>query len=467
VSVAEEAPSVSQPFAKKHRRQETVVNSYGAEVGRLAGDGSVLIPLAHFDRLRHFEICLLAQASELSSSNEGAEKPYTVRDIGISSAEYDLVNPMYIPVRRLEVVEDAEYSCFEVTSELLLGQTFFDTTDGVIRLFPILRLESAENVQSSIYSESSIALMKALLACYCAALVFAFIFVVVVFREVAKGSVSRPMPVIGWIGVMLVCMAVFRIAYLSLLYQGKLEGEYTTEYILFELPTFCYLTIVLLVLGLFLAPMQMNTQGTRKRLEKTWIYCIIGILLVWLLWATVAIVYTQVILEVSEVYSPCPGRAPASYAELQDNTRTLSLVYQCTVYFISLFAAVLVIITSRRLVKKTGDGKGSRFVFEISVITLLPYLIRCVLLLVALFARIESAAYMFTTLLATEVFMIVCLSTYLTNLFLSAIYGSIRRMIHLSKMSNNSTGSSQRYSKDNLNSTSAMKTVSSSQSSSN
>ena len=304
----------------------------------------------------------------------------------------------------------------------------------VLRFFPISRYSDAQDRRIALYDTEDLTLMRVLLAFYAVGLACTLFFLLVVLREVFRGRAAAPLPAIGWIGVLLVMMAVFRIAYLALLSEGRLDGEPTTEFIIFEIPTFVFVTIVIIVLALFVSPMDtVHAKASGSTLGRTWKMAAAGIVLLWLVFMIVVVVYTQAILTDAATASPCPGRVPPNNEAVEENTRILSLVYQCVIYSASLMLVCLVLFSSQRLVQKTAghDGRIAQYVLRILLCVAVPFTARCVLFLVALAIEIESGVYMFVTLFCTEVVMMCALSLFLCNMFVSTMYGSFSRYLRM------------------------------------
>ena len=73
----------------------------------------------------------------------------------------------------------------------------------------------------------------------------------------------------------------------------------------------------------------------------------------WCLFAVVAIVYSEVILEDNEATSDCPGRVEAT-SNIDAETRTLSIVYQSIVIAFTFILAVIFFYCSYNLFKLTA-----------------------------------------------------------------------------------------------------------------
>ena len=88
-----------------------------------------------------------------------------------------------------------------------------------------------------------------------------------------------------------------------------------------------------------------------------------AIFLVWCLFAVVAIVYAEVILEDNEATSECPGRVEAE-SDFDEQTRTLSIVYQSIVIVFTFILATVFFYSSWCLFKLTQRGLFSLFFYQ-------------------------------------------------------------------------------------------------------
>ena len=107
-----------------------------------------------------------------------------------------------------------------------------------------------------------------------------------------------------------------------------------------------------------------STFNFRETDKTLWMAVGLTIFLVWCLFAIVAIVYAEVVLEDSEVEkSQCPGRVADSNQELEDNTRKLSIIYQSIVIFFTFLFGALFWYSSYKLFKLTSKGLLNFFFF--------------------------------------------------------------------------------------------------------
>ena len=153
----------------------------------------------------------------------------------------------------------------------------------------------------------------------------------------------------------------------------------------------------------------------------------IAIFLVWCLFAVVAIVYLEVILKDNEATSECPGRVEAK-SNIDDQTRTLSIIYQSIVIVFTFFLAIVFFYSSWCLFRLTQKGlfflfsfiknkqkqnssltnnlietQASTFVFRLGAILVTAFVAWCILFMILLAMDFTSAVYLFCTLFFTEV----------------------------------------------------------------
>jgi len=137
------------------------------------------------------------------------------------------------------------------------------------------------------------------------------------------------------------------------------------------------------------------------------------ILFVWIVFAIVAIVYAEVILEEDPEESACPGRVASSTDNIEQSTRKLSVAYQSVVIFFSFVLALLFLISTVRLTRMAKNmSKAKMFAIREGSLIVFTFLLRSVLFIIILAVDFASSIYMFITLFITEVLLI-----FLSELF--------------------------------------------------
>ena len=168
--------------------------------------------------------------------------------------------------------------------------------------------------------------------------------------------------------------------------MGGFGDNSLAEYVIFEIPTFLLFSIVIISISFFRKlsrtgygpsifpplfffflcpdspPFLFRTFFVKENDKSLTIVTAIAIFLVWCLFAVVAIVYSEVILEDNEATSECPGRVEPK-SDLDEQTRTLSIVYQSIVIVFTFLLAIVFFYSSWCLFRLTQKGLFSLFSF--------------------------------------------------------------------------------------------------------
>jgi hypothetical protein len=234
-SAPKSAPAVSFVFASE-LPQGVVVNQKRATIGQLMGDGSIL-SFGNVDRVVHFEACLLIQNDTISDPS------YTVKDFGYTTPNYDYIYPLNFSVTVSIVASRLLFWCVDVNVSLV------PSSDGVIRLFPILRMEDYETVSRDYHHSQTVALVYTLGACYCFDLVLFLLFLIVMFYSVKK--TKKEIPIVAWIAVIFCILCIFRIVFCYLWPDGGFQDNPVALYAVFEIPTFLLFSAVIIIIALW------------------------------------------------------------------------------------------------------------------------------------------------------------------------------------------------------------------------
>lgn len=232
-SATKSAPAVSFVFANEIP-QGVVVNSNRATIGQLMGDGSIL-SFDEVERIVHFRACLLIQNATVTYPS------YTVKDFGYTTANYDYIYPLNFNVT-VEVLENVlVFWCVNVNRSLV------PSSDGVIRLFPILRMEKYQSVPKEYYDDQTVDLVHTLGACYCFDLVLFLVFMIVMLNSVRK--TKKEIPIVAWIALIFCILCIFRIVFCFLWPDGGFENNPVAQYAVFEIPTFLLFSVVIIAIA--------------------------------------------------------------------------------------------------------------------------------------------------------------------------------------------------------------------------
>ena len=185
--------------------------------------------------------------------------------------------------------------------------------------------------------------------------------------------------------------------------------------------------------------------------------------------------------------SVCPGRVQNSNQQQEEDTRTLSIVYQSIVIFLTLLFALVFLkqaITLFSLTKSQffffldcfsfcfsclysfcfflffsypslrseGSSKAKTFIFRLGAVIVTAFLLRCVLLLILLAIDLTSDIYLFITLMITEVLMMLLIAIELNKgfyrLMFSGVQTSVGATLTPTKMSDGSRASIYQHDSD-------------------
>jgi len=426
---------VSFQFERKDQPDSLVVNRRGAVVGELVGDGAEVV-FEDPEIVQVFEACLLLD--ELAVAEY--EDFYPILDVGFSTDSLDSIVPLDFDVNIVQL-QESNFLCSTVQVSQIR-----DGTD-VVRLFPILRVVDWTDVETDYFDDTTEALIYTLAVLYIIDFFLLAIFLGILIRENLR--TRKSMPIVAWIAVFFVVLCIFRIVFLFMLVQGEFEDDSLAEYALFEIPTFILFTIVIMANGFWRKLSRKSAFFVNDTDMQLWVMVGIAIFLIWLLYAVVLIIYSEVILDGFDEESPCPGRVAASNKDQEDATRTLSIVYQSVVIFITFILACMFWYSSYKLFKMTSKGvsRAKQFIFRIGALIVSAFMLRCILFLIILAADFESSIYMFITLFLTEVLLMFLIQLEFNKRFYWRIFGGTASRILPSgmnlTMTRGSTGGSQ------------------------
>ena len=380
-------PSISFEFEKKPQRG-IVLNQKGATVGVLRGDESV-ISFSVLDNVVSFYVCLLVGGDETDFLE------YPISDFGYSKEAIGTVYPLGLSNLESTIVFSSLFWC----STIFVRDV--PVSDGtLIRLFPIQRLEMYESEEEGYPSQKTTALMYTLGVCYCICFFLLSFYLINYFRQHTRA------PMLGIISFLLAILCVFRAAFMFGYPNGIFDDNELAEFVVFEIPTFLLFSVVIISIFFWkkISARKNRFFGGDSGTLRGLIF--LGLVFVWSLWVIVTIVYAEVILE-TDGESPCPGRVAPSYDEQREDTRTLTIIYQSLIIFVTFILAALFCYYSFNLIQISKKvSRSKRFVMVIGGTIVLSFFIRSLLFIIILAADFVSSVYMFITLMITEVILL-------------------------------------------------------------
>ena len=401
-AVSPPKPSISFEFEDKPQRG-TVLNQHSAIVGVLKGDGSV-IKFSHLEKVVYFTVCLLVE-------NRTDDPRYPVMDFGFSRDSIGTIFPLGMPNITIDVVFSSVFWCGVV------NVSNYPLDEGNIRVFPIKRVENFESQEEDYTSQKTRALMYTLGVCYCICFVLLGFYVVWFFLTGLRS------PMLGIISILLVILCVFRIVFMFGYPNAIFEDNELAEFVVFEIPTFLLFSVVIVSIFFWkkLATKKKFFGGDTNKLRGV---IFLGLVFVWSLWIVVTIVYAEVILE-QDGSSSCPGRVALSYDKQEEDTRTLTIIYQSLIISVTFILGAIFCYYSFTLLQISKDvSRSKRFVMVIGGVIVLSFFIRCILFIIILAVEFVSSVYMFVTLMITEVFLLFFLQLRFNSSYARLLGGS-------------------------------------------
>jgi hypothetical protein len=232
-STSKSPPAVSFVFAREIP-QGVTVNQNQATIGQLMGDGSIL-SFERLDRVSHFEACLLIETETV------ADPAYTIQDFGYTTSSYEFIYPLNFNVTNKTLDGTLLFWCVNVSVSLV------PSSDDVIRLFPILRMEDYESESKEYFDDVAVDLVYTLGACYCFDLFLFVLFLCVMGYSILQSKKS--IPVVAWIALILSILCIFRIVFCFLWPVGGFQDNPVALYAVFEIPTFLLFSVVIIAIG--------------------------------------------------------------------------------------------------------------------------------------------------------------------------------------------------------------------------
>ena len=105
--------------------------------------------------------------------------------------------------------------------------------------------------------------------------------------------------------------------------------------------------------------------------------------------------------------SACEGRVAVTYDSVEEDTRTLAIVYQTIIIAVTIVLGSIFFYYTYKVFQSAKKMASSKqFVIVVGGVFTVAFLARTILFLIILAADFASAIYMFITLFLTEVLMI-------------------------------------------------------------
>ena len=400
-------PSISFEFEDKPQRG-IVFNKKGATVGVLRGDESVF-SFSVLENVAFFSVCLLV------SDNETDLSEYPIPDFGYSTESIGNIYPLGIADLNSSIVFSSLFWCGTVTvTNVPRGRGGEGNT---IRLFPIQRIENYQSEEEDYTSQKTRALMYTLGVCYC---ICFFLLCFYLGQSVCNSRSKSEM--LALISFLFIILCVFRAVFMFGYPNGLFDGNELAEFVVFEIPTFLLFSVVITSIFFW------KKLASKKKFfggETTILRGVIalGLVFVWSLWVIVTIVYSEVILE-DNGESPCPGRVAPSYDKQEEDTRTLTIIYQSLIISVTFVLAAIFCFYSYSLIKISKRvSRSKRFVMVIGGTIVLSFFLRCILFIIILAVEFVSSIYMFITLMITEVFLLFFLQLQFNFAYVRSLLG--------------------------------------------
>ena len=405
-------PTISFRFQNPHTKG-IVLNTRGATVGELVGDGTVLT-FSKINSVGPFSLCLRVNSDNTST--------FPIREFGYSTTAYDHIYPLGVNARIVPgMVMDAQYWCI---SDFSLNDIPYDldaeTGYYSIRVYPIVVQTDYQDPEFLYVSSKTLDLMYTLGVSYC--VVFS-IFVIYVLGILIFGGYA-PMPF--FISILFLCVCVFRACFMFMYPNAIFDGNPLAEYIVFEIPTFLLFSVVIISIGFWKRLAGKKDQVFLEKSTNMIIIISAGLFFVWSLWIIITVVYAEAILNQGVDASDCPGRVPDSYERESDNIRTLAIVYQAIIITITFILTVVFFYYAFLLFSASKHiSRAKRFVLIVGGVLVGSFLLRCILFIIVLSLDLKSAVYMFITLFITEVLMMLVIALQFTMKVLRTAHSSM------------------------------------------
>ena len=308
----------SVSFQFQDKKEITFVrNSAAQSVGRVIGNG-VAVSSTNADVIGHVQLCLAMELRRETGK-------YPQLDFGYSNEDLEVVTPLQLQNISIEVIQEVSLVCASFWFyELPIFPGHEEGTREII-VFPIETVIDPENYDPDYLDSTTEALVYTLAALYLLDFVLLALFLYNMIIEVKTRRNS--IPIVAYVACILFVLCIFRICYMFIYAAGGFDDNPLADFAVFEIPTFLLFTTVILALGFWQKLVKQKSFFSTQE-NKLAIMVVLAIFLVWVMYAVILIVYSEVVLQKEVTESPCPGRVAPSTEHIDDATRTLFIVYQ-------------------------------------------------------------------------------------------------------------------------------------------
>ena len=308
----------SVSFQFQDKKEITFVrNSADQSVGRVIGNGAS-VTVTNADEVGHVQLCLAIELERKAGK-------YPQLDFGYSDDDLEVVSPLQLQNISVEVIQEVTLVCASFFfNELPIYQEEDEESREII-LFPIETVSDPENFDPDYLDSTTEALVHTLAALYLLDFVLLALFLYNMIIEVTSRRTA--IPIVAYIACILFVLCIFRICYMFIYAAGGFDDNPLADFAVFEIPTFLLFTTVILALGFWQKLVKQKSFFSTKENGLVAIVSL-AIFLLWVMYAVILIVYSEIVLEKEVTDSPCPGRVAPSTEEIDDATRTLFVVYQ-------------------------------------------------------------------------------------------------------------------------------------------
>ena len=295
-----------------------VRNSASQSVGRVIGNG-VSVSITNAGVVGYVQLCLA-----LEMKREAGKYPQL--DFGFSDDDLDVVTPLQLQNISADVIQNVTLLCASFLFNEL--PTYEEDDLQEVILFPIETVSDPENYDPNYLDSTTEALVYTLAALYLLDFLLLGVFLYNMFIEVTTRRTS--IPIVAYVACILFVLCIFRICYMFIYAAGEFDDDPLADFAVFEIPTFLLFTTVILALGFWQKLVKQKSFFSTQ--EKGLVIMVsAAVFLVWVMYAVILIVYSEVVLQKKTTESPCPGRVAPSTADIDDATRTLFTVYQVAI----------------------------------------------------------------------------------------------------------------------------------------
>lgn len=320
--------SVSKPYQ--------FVNSRGALVGQIIGDG-LIMTAADVVQLVNLTICTTPR-TDITVTNKG----YSVYDFASVSAddESEVPTPMFISGAYWDRSINAVCAPFE---KVVSGRAYF----------PIVRYPNAATRKKSDFGGGQ----TFFFAIMCCAYLFATALAAWRFFATVAVGMLAPRNTQVWIFLTIFLLTIIRALYIILILTGVVIGNSSTaiDYILVELPSFLFLTIMTFFIIIWATLIRVNRKLSRRKTNTNFwgvFFFINGV--IYSIFIILIIIYESVKPQTTTL---CGGRL----IELNQTTRrNTAIAYRAILAGFALIISIAFFITGSRIYTSLQGASNAR-----------------------------------------------------------------------------------------------------------